>query len=135
MALLQVPSSAARRTKALLQAQRPDGVLALCAGSNNVAKLVEVTRPAERGQRHDLIFVRGMQESQVFGNLFVQDAERVGEMHLTYHGELIIPTQAVAGRGPLASSIQREHSGALEGRGEKGAGGMSNVVLDKVPLK
>src|SRR5579885_993052 len=57
MTLLQRLAPAARRPKAFLKAERPDGILALAAGGNNFTKSIEIVRPAERGQRHYLVFV------------------------------------------------------------------------------
>src|SRR3954467_12343809 len=75
-----------------------------------------------------------MQEPEVVGHLLVEQAERMGHLHLAQALEAIAVEIAVAGGAELAPAIERHHRAFGERRSEEGARLVREVMLDEMPL-
>ena len=134
MALFQRSAAGAGGTEPLLETGRLDRVGAVLAPVDDAAEGVDVGGLPVGGQGHHLVFVGRVQEAEIFRHLLVEDAERVGHLHLADAPQVIAAPLVIAGRDPFPSSIEGEDSRALERRGEKRAGRVGDVVLDEMPL-
>jgi hypothetical protein len=124
---------AAARPKALLEPGRLNRVVAAPAELNDRAEIGHVARLAEGGQSHHLVFIGGVQEAEIAGDLLVQQAERMRKVDLPESLQPVAAAHVIGGRGLLPASIQRQHRGMIERRGKKGAGGVRHVVLHEMP--
>src|SRR3954447_22512432 len=106
MALLQRPAALPLRAEPLLQAQLANRVLPALAKANDVAEVGEKTRPAERRQRHYLIFITGVQKSEILGDALVKHPERVRHVTLPEPLQPVPAADGVAGSRLLAAAVQ-----------------------------
>src|ERR1700741_2634537 len=109
MALLQIGSSAARRTEPFRQPGRRDGVLPIASELNHLSKSRDVAGPPEGSQRHYLVFIRRMQTPEVPRDFFVKDAERVRHVHLLKALQAVALAQTVTGGPFFSPTIQGHH--------------------------
>ncbi len=99
---------------------------------DQLAELVEVAGLAVGRQAHHLALVAVLGEAEPLGDGGVDDAERVGVEDLALDLDVAVAPAAPHGGHEVAKTVQREHRGLVEGRGEEGAGQVSAVVLDGV---
>jgi hypothetical protein len=133
VARLQRPAALAGRAEALSEAERVDRVLALTTEVDQATEVSDVGRFAERSQGHHLVFVRRLQKPEIFGEAFIEEAERMGHVHLAQSRQGTPLPQAIGRRCPLAAPVEREDRRARERRGVESAGGVGDVVLHEVP--
>ena len=62
-------------------------------------------RLAERRERHHLVLIRGVQEAEIFGDVLVQETERMRHVHLAD----AIDIGAAADRSTSSSPSRRGH--------------------------
>ena len=86
------------------------------------------------GEAHQLVLARVHPEAAVVGEGRVEEAERVREVELADHLDLVAPAHADAGGGPLADPVEGEDRGAVERRRVEGRGGVALVVLGEPEL-
>ena len=91
-----------------------------------------VGRLAIGRQSHDLVFVAVMLEAKILGQGFVEDSQRMREMHAPVDGDGSAVAHAPGGAGKIAEAIDRHHRSALEWRYQEGRSEMRLVVLDVV---
>src|SRR5919204_327748 len=80
--LLQRLAPHARRPEALLEPGWLDRVLAVRAELNDRAEIGHVARLTEGGQGHHLVFIGGVQEAQILGDLRVKRSSSAAAMTL-----------------------------------------------------
>jgi hypothetical protein len=88
-----------------------------------------VHRLAVGGQPHDLVLGAVDLEAQVVGEGAVEQPQAVGEADLLEQRDVRALADAVGGGGPLTDPVDGEDRRLLEGRGQKGRGGVAHVVL------
>src|SRR4051794_24223752 len=74
-----------------------------------------------------------MEESQMGGDLFVQQSQRRWHVHFRDSRQHIVLTQIVSCSCRFTSSIQCHYSSIQMGRREIGTGGVCQVMLNKMP--
>ena len=100
---------------------------------DHAPELVHETRLAVGSERHHLVLVGRVQESEVLRDALVEQPQRVRVVHLADALQLVAGADTVGRRGALATPIQRHHSGLRVRRGVEGAGGVRDVMLHEVP--
>ncbi|MGF6819946.1 hypothetical protein OKW33_006840 [Paraburkholderia atlantica] len=135
VALPERTAAFARRTEALGQTRRIDGIAAVPAVLDDLAKHIDIGRLAVRRKRHHLVLVRRVQEAEPVGHRFVQQAERVRQLDLFQARVLAADELPHAGRHAFAAAVHRQHGGVVERRREKRARLVREMVLDEVPCE
>ena len=107
---------------------------AILANAHNLAHLVEVDRLAIGRQPHHLALVTIFGKAQPLGDGGVEDAQRVGEVDLVQHLQLVALAHPPHGAVKVAHAIDREDGRLREGGDEKGAGHVGAMVFDVVKL-
>lgn len=132
--LLERPAAPARRAEPFFEAQRRDCILPLAFQADDLLEFVQVARLTIGRQCHHLVLIARTQEAEVVGHRFIEQAQRVRHVDLAEDLEFAAFGGAVAGGRLLAAAVERHHRAAIEGRGQKRAGRVGQVVLDEVPL-
>ena len=74
-----------------------------------------------------------MEESEVRGDLLVEDAQSVRHVDLSEPGDLVAVAQSVSRGGLLAPAVEGQDHGVVERRGMKGGRSVPQVMSDVVP--
>ena len=90
--------------------------------------LVEEARLAVGGQRHHLVLVAGTQETEVGGQVLVEQAERVRQRLGGQDLELAGAVPAAEERVLLAAAVAHQHGALGRPGGQAGRGGVGDVV-------
>ena len=86
-------------------------------------------------QAHHLVFAGIDLEARVIGEGRIEQPERVREVDLAQHLELVALAPAQRRGGPFADAVHAQDGGLLVGRGEEGRGGVALVVFaEQQPL-
>jgi hypothetical protein len=75
MPLLERSSALPRGAETFSEPRRMHHVVTIRRRPDDVAELIGVARLPIGGERHDLIFIRGMQKSEIGRHLLVQDSQ------------------------------------------------------------
>ncbi len=135
MLLLERLAACARPAECLLQASRLHYISAGAIGLQNPPEFVHIGRLAIRSQCHHLVLVRRVKKTQVAGDVFIQQAERMRQVDLAQPLVLAPGIVTTARAGPLTAAIHHEHGSIFVWAGKEGAGFMGQVMVHEPPTR
>ncbi|SAL88636.1 hypothetical protein AWB74_08657 [Caballeronia arvi] len=127
------PATFARRTEAFDETRRIDGITSVMPILHDFTESIDIRGLAERSQRHHLVLIRRMQEAEIARHGFIEQAERMWQLHLLEALVFTVDELPEARRHAFAASVHREHGGVVERRREKRARFMTQMMIDVMP--